>query len=50
MDSKEAASLINYIKPKIAVPVHYGVIVGTIEDAENFRNNLDKDIKFDFCK
>ena len=36
MDFKEAASLINEIKPKIAVPTHYGDIVGTNQDATDF--------------
>ena len=33
MDFKEAAYLINEIKPKIAVPIHYGSVVGTKQDA-----------------
>lgn len=36
MDFKEAAGLINEIKPKIAVPIHYGSIVGTNQDATDF--------------
>ena len=36
MDFKEAASLINEIKPKIAIPIHYGSIVGTEQDAIDF--------------
>ena len=36
MDYKEAAQLINEIKPKVAVPIHYGSVVGTKQDAENF--------------
>lgn len=36
MDFKEAAQLINEIKPKIAVPIHYGSIVGTKKDAIDF--------------
>lgn len=44
MDSKEAAELVNIIKPKVAVPVHYGSIVGTKEDAENFAKMINKDI------
>lgn len=44
MNSKEAAELVNIIKPKVAVPVHYGTIVGTKEDAENFGKMLNKDI------
>ena len=36
MNAKEAASLINTIEPKIAVPTHYGEIIGTKEDASLF--------------
>lgn len=36
MDFKEASSLINEIKPKIAVPIHYGSVVGTNQDAIDF--------------
>ncbi len=37
MNAREAAELANAIKPKIAVPMHYGSIVGTEKDAEVFR-------------
>ena len=36
MDYKEAAQLINEIKPQVAVPIHYGSVVGTEQDAINF--------------
>ena len=36
MDFKEAAQLINEIQPKIAVPIHYGSVVGTEQDASDF--------------
>ena len=45
MDYREAAKLVNKIKPKIAVPIHYGLIVGTKQDAEHFVNLLDKGIE-----
>lgn len=45
MTYKEAAELVNNIKPKIAVPTHYGSIVGSREDADNFIKLLDKDIE-----
>ena len=44
MTAIEAAELINYIKPKIAVPIHYGSIVGDKTDAENFIQHLEKNI------
>lgn len=47
MDYKEAAELINEIKPKIAVPTHYAAIVGAKEDGENFVKLLDSEIE---CK
>ena len=45
MDAKEAATLVNEIKPKIAVPIHYGSIVGTKEDAINFLKLLNPEIE-----
>ena len=45
MDFKEAASLINEIKPKIAIPIHYGSIVGTEQDAIDFVRLLHPEIK-----
>lgn len=36
MNFSEAAQLINIIKPKIAVPIHYGSVVGTNQDATDF--------------
>ena len=45
MDYKEAAELVNTIKPEIAVPIHYGSIVGEKQDAEEFGKLLDEDIR-----
>ena len=45
MTAKEAADLVNIIKPKIAVPIHYGSVVGTNQDAEDFVNLLDYGIE-----
>jgi len=45
MNFKEASELINEIKPKIAVPTHYGDVVGTNKDATDFINLLNKTIK-----
>ena len=45
MDFKEAAELINEIKPKIAVPIHYGSVVGTKQDATDFITLLHPEIK-----
>ncbi len=45
MNSKEAIELVNEIKPTMAVPVHYGSVVGTEEDAEMFVRNLKEGIE-----
>lgn len=45
MDFKEAAYLINEIKPKVAVPIHYGSIVGKMQDATDFIKLLHPTIK-----
>ncbi len=45
MDYKEAAKLINEIKPKVAVPTHYGSIVGSKEDGANFSELVNSEIK-----
>ena len=47
MNYMEAAELINLIKPKVAVPIHYGSIVGTTQDALNFKANINTNIE---CK
>jgi len=45
MDAKEAAEAASVIKPKIAVPIHYGEVVGSLEDARNFVNWLQPGIQ-----
>ena len=45
MGFKEAAQLINEMQPKIAVPIHYGSVVGTKQDATDFIKLLHPNIK-----
>lgn len=45
MDHKEAARLVNTIKPEIAIPTHYGDIVGDSDAGEKFRQLVDSQIK-----
>ena len=47
MDNKEAAKLINEIKPKVAIPTHYGKIIGNISNGQNFAKLINKEIE---CK
>ena len=37
MTAPEAAELAKVISPKLAVPMHYGFVVGTPDDAETFK-------------
>ncbi|HYH02814.1 MAG TPA: MBL fold metallo-hydrolase [Bacillota bacterium] len=41
----EAAQAANIIKPAVAVPIHFGSVVGTIEDAKQFIKLLNPEIK-----
>lgn len=40
MTAEEAAKAVNLIKPKIAMPMHYGAIVGNERDAYKFERNV----------
>jgi len=37
MAAREAADAVNALKPKMAIPIHYGDIVGSLDDAEKFK-------------
>lgn len=45
MDVYEAIDYINYSKPRVAIPIHYGKIVGDKSLGEVFKNNIDKEIE-----
>jgi L-ascorbate metabolism protein UlaG (beta-lactamase superfamily) len=45
MDAREAAKAALAIEPKVAVPMHYGEIVGSERDAESFRKALEGRIR-----
>lgn len=40
MTVKEAVQAVNAIKPKVAVPMHFGAIVGSVKDAEEFKRSV----------
>lgn len=44
MNVLEAVDLIKNIKPKIAIPIHYQTIVGSLEDAYEFKNLLKDEV------
>jgi L-ascorbate metabolism protein UlaG (beta-lactamase superfamily) len=37
MTAKEAAAAVNSFMPEIAIPMHWGTIVGSRKDAEEFK-------------
>jgi L-ascorbate metabolism protein UlaG (beta-lactamase superfamily) len=41
MTASEAAQVANMIKPGVAVPMHWGEIIGSLSDAEAFRDQCD---------
>ena len=45
MNAREAAGLVNKIKPKAAIPTHYGSLAGRPEDAETFRKMIDREVQ-----
>ena len=50
MDAKKAAELINTIQPDVAIPTHYGTIVGKPKDAEVFANNIKSPVQVEIIK
>lgn len=40
MDVEEATELIKIINPSIVIPIHYGSIIGDINDGKKLKNNL----------
>lgn len=46
MTAEEAAQAVKMIKPKIAIPMHYGAIVGSEQDAKKFKEMVKEcDVK-----
>ena len=45
MTPLEAAELINTIQPRTVIPTHYACIVGTYEDGETFKKQLNSNIE-----
>ncbi len=37
MNAKEATEAVEAIRPKVAIPMHFGSIVGSVKDAEEFK-------------
>jgi L-ascorbate metabolism protein UlaG (beta-lactamase superfamily) len=43
MNAEEAYEAAKVIKPTIAIPMHWGSIIGSIEDAEEFKELCEED-------
>lgn len=48
MDAKSAAELVNILGPDVAIPTHYGSIVGSREDENVFAEYVKEPIKVEF--
>ena len=45
MDKEEAADFTNKIDPKVVIPIHYGLVVGTKQDLEEFKIKVNQNIQ-----
>lgn len=48
MNPKEAAALINEMKPKTVIPTHYGSVVGSPKDGKTFAALVDPAVRVEF--
>ena len=45
MNARSAAELVNAVKPEIAIPIHFGTLVGKKSDADTFEKLVSSSIK-----
>jgi L-ascorbate metabolism protein UlaG (beta-lactamase superfamily) len=45
MDAAEAAEAANLIKPRLAIPMHWGTLAGSRQDAERFRELCEVEVR-----
>mgnify|MGYP000636769137 FL=1 len=50
MTAEEAAEAVNTFKPKVAIPMHYGSIVGSRKDAERFKELAEVEVVILECE
>ncbi|MBR3103347.1 MAG: MBL fold metallo-hydrolase [Lachnospiraceae bacterium] len=48
MDAKTAAGLVNEMRPAVAIPVHYGHLIGKPADGNVFAENVADPVKVEF--
>lgn len=44
MTAEEAAQAVSRIRPRVAVPMHYGAIIGSLADAQRFKELCPKEV------
>ncbi len=50
MNAKQAAELVNAIRPAVAIPTHYGSVTGSERDAEEFAAKVDPAVRVEIIK
>ena len=40
--------MVNIIKPQLAIPVHYGELVGSVADGRKFEDAVEDPVKVEF--
>jgi L-ascorbate metabolism protein UlaG (beta-lactamase superfamily) len=45
MTAAEAVEAVSILKPKVAIPIHYGVIAGDLADAEQFKREASVEVQ-----
>jgi len=45
MTAAEAVEALRVLKPKVAIPIHYGVIAGSLADAEQFKREAPIEVR-----
>ena len=50
MDAVKAADLVNTIRPKVAIPTHYGTVVGKPGDADVFAGKVHQAVRVEIIK
>ena len=45
MNVSEAVELVNKMKPRVAIPIHYGTIIGEVGFGEDFQKKISDDIE-----
>ena len=45
MTASEAVEALRVLKPKVAIPIHYGAIAGSVADAEQFKRESPIEVR-----